>query len=350
MKNTRDPYIDNIRFILVTLVVLGHLMSPFKGDSDIVYLMNNFLSSFRMPALILLTGFFTKKFHEKGYIEKITIRVFIPFLIFQLLYNLDHWQSINWLMPSFGLWFLLSLYWWNLLLFIFTKLNRPIITSLIIGIGIGVVEGAGHEFSLSRTLVFFPFFLLGHYLDKSAFESFKAPKAKMWSLLSAITSLIILSVIPLDVSRDYLLGRSSFDTMGIGVLNGVSLRIAFYFVMLLGILFLFPWIPKKSTSFTLSGRRTAFIYILHLPIIGFLKSIGWSDGLSLWKMIILLPLSYGIARLLSQKNVVSLTKYLVVGEIVNSLRLVSKKGINTILHLIENMNLGKQLKSKKKSF
>ncbi|WP_078548759.1 hypothetical protein [Litchfieldia alkalitelluris] len=45
----RDPYIDNARFILVTLVVFGHLISPYRNENEIVYVINNFLASFRMP-------------------------------------------------------------------------------------------------------------------------------------------------------------------------------------------------------------------------------------------------------------------------------------------------------------
>ncbi|QST00649.1 acyltransferase family protein [Pontibacillus sp. ALD_SL1] len=313
-KSKRDPYIDNARFILVLLVVLGHIISPFKNDSNIIYFMNNFLTSFRMPALILLTGFFSKKFLETGYIEKITIRLFVPFLIFQVLYNLDHWHSINWLLPSFGLWFLLSLYWWNLLLFIFTKLHNPVITAIVAGIGIGLVEGAGHEFSLSRTFVFFPFFLLGYYLDKRAFEKFKGIQAKKWSILSVASSFIMLSLLPLDLSRDFLLGRSSFHTMDVGAINGIGLRVIFYIIMGLGVVAFLPWIPKTNKPFTIGGRRTAFIYILHLPLVEWMRDSGWGDEFSYWLILLSLPLAYMIAKLLSQRFIISIAKYVVVGE------------------------------------
>ncbi|MCD5324890.1 MULTISPECIES: acyltransferase family protein [Pontibacillus] len=310
----RDPYIDNARFVLVLLVVFGHLISPFKYENDVVYFINNFLTSFRMPALILLTGFFSKKFLDTGYIEKITIRLFVPFLIFQFLYNLDHWQSINWLMPSFGLWFLLSLYWWNLLLFIFTKLNKPVVTAIAAGIGIGLVEGAGHEFSLSRTFVFFPFFILGYYLNKGAFDVFKKEQAKKWGLLSAGLSVIILSLLPLDITRDFLLGRSSFETMNIGVLEGIGLRGVYYVVMGLGIVAFLPWIPKTTKPFTIGGRRTAFIYILHLPIMEWMRHNGWGSEFSLLLVCISLPLAYTIATILSQRIITDTAKYVVLGE------------------------------------
>ncbi|WP_335871373.1 acyltransferase family protein [Bacillus sp. 2205SS5-2] len=193
MKTSRDPFLDNSRFLLVLIVVFGHLISPFKENHEFIYSLNNFLSSFRMPALIMITGFFSKKFYKAGYIEKITIRLLIPFLIFQFFYKYNASLSINWFSPSFGLWFLLSVYSWNLLLFVFTRLKQPIIFSIIIGVGIGLVDSAGHYISVSRTFFFFPFFLMGYYADQAHVEWIKTSKAKMVSIFSITFSIFLLS-------------------------------------------------------------------------------------------------------------------------------------------------------------
>ncbi len=60
----RDPYLDNARFLLVSLVVLGHMLSPVRGEHELIYKFNNLLSLFRMPALIFVTGFFAKSYYK----------------------------------------------------------------------------------------------------------------------------------------------------------------------------------------------------------------------------------------------------------------------------------------------
>ncbi|OZM58643.1 hypothetical protein CIB95_03485 [Lottiidibacillus patelloidae] len=319
MKVNRDPYIDNARFILVVLVVIGHLISPFKDNNEIIYFINNFLASFRMPALIYLTGFFSKKFYKEGFIEKITIKLLFPYLIFQLIYNFNPTLSINWFNPSFGLWFLLSVYSWNLLLFIFTRLKKPIIFALIIGVGIGLVENAGHYFSISRTFVFFPIFLIGFYTEKVHLEWFKKKQAKLLSVIALIVSFTILSYFSVLETRGLMLGKTSYSNLDFSNLEGIYLRALFYVIMLLGVVFYLPWVPKKQNCLTNFGQVTAYIYILHLPIIGFLYNIGWFYAYESWKVITSPALALFISILLCSKPVILIMKPFVTGEAVSKL-------------------------------
>ncbi|RNF39849.1 acyltransferase family protein [Planococcus salinus] len=269
----RDPFFDNARFILVALVVLGHLVSPVREGSDILFFANNFLASFRMPALILITGYFTKRFHQdKGkFLKQISVNIFIPYLMFQIFYL---WMEGlagslpevlgNLFAPTFGMWFLLSLFTWNLLLFPFAKLKHPIFTAVLIALGIGWVDQAGEFLSISRTFVFFPLFLVGHYVRKDQLEWFKTGKAKMLGVLSLVGSLLMLSVFSLEEARNALLARHPYAEIADSALEGTWLRLVFYFIMILGIFAFLPWVPKKKLIFTPLGMRTAYIYILHL--------------------------------------------------------------------------------------
>ena len=44
-----------------------------------------------MPAFILVSGFFAKGFYQKGYISKITKKLILPYLIFQLIYSIYYY-------------------------------------------------------------------------------------------------------------------------------------------------------------------------------------------------------------------------------------------------------------------
>ena len=76
---------DNIKFILIFLVVLGHLLevsSPFPGK-DVLY---KLIYSCHMPVFIFISGFFAK-FHS----SKIVFHQIYPYVLFQGLYIAFHY-------------------------------------------------------------------------------------------------------------------------------------------------------------------------------------------------------------------------------------------------------------------
>lgn len=320
----RDPYFDNARFILVVLVVLGHLISPVREENGVLFFTNNFLTSFRMPALILLTGYFTKHFRRDSplFIKQLAVGLFIPYLIFQVFYlGMDglagNWMQLwaNLFAPSFGMWFLLSLLAWNLLLFPFTKIKHPIFIAFLLAIGIGWVDVAGEYLSISRTLVFFPLFLIGHHLKKEQMEWFKKRKAKVLAVFSMVASSVTLSFFSLEQARNFLLARHSYADIAESAMEGSATRLIFYMVMLLGILAFLPWVPKKNMFFTHLGRRTAYIYLLHLFFVRVLIEIPlFSSDPGMLFFIVLLIVWPAIVFLVSSGTAVFLAKPVVEGK------------------------------------
>ncbi|WP_226669674.1 acyltransferase family protein [Metabacillus litoralis] len=324
--NKRDPFFDNARFILVALVVLGHLVSPARANSDTIYFANNFLASFRMPALILITGYFSKRFYKDGFFQKITLSIFIPYLIFQSFYSLlndviygHETLNVSLFYPSLAMWFMLSLFSWNILLLVFTKLKHPILISFLIGIGIGALDHAGHYLSISRTFVFFPFFLIGHYIGAESFNWLKRGYAKIISITSIGFSCLILSFFALPQARSYLLGRSPYIEIADSYVEGALFRIVFYFVMLLGIFSFFPWVSKRKTFFTHLSRRTAYIYILHILFIKIMYTLDLSSTIQPIHFIIVPIIWLVLTFFLSSDYVVQLTKPLIEGKIASGL-------------------------------
>jgi fucose 4-O-acetylase-like acetyltransferase len=322
----RDPYFDNARFILVALVVLGHLISPARHDSDIIFFANNYVGSFRMPALVLITGFFSKRFNQEGFYKKITLSILIPYLIFQCFYSVlndviyghEEIRAVL-LQPSFAMWFLLSLFFWNFLLPVFTKFKHPITISLFIGVGIGWLDSAGHYLSISRTFVFFPFFLIGHYLKSEHFNWFRKKFAKVVSLSSIGFSWLILSHFSLLEARLFLLARSPYAEIADSYLEGTLFRIIFYIVMMLGVVAVLPWIPKRETFFSYRGRRTAYIYLLHILVIKLISVLELPHGNQLWHFAVIPAVWLLITFATSSDFIVNLTRPLVEGKIANFL-------------------------------
>ncbi|WP_335872875.1 hypothetical protein [Bacillus sp. 2205SS5-2] len=98
------------------------------------------------------------------------------------------------------------------------------------------------------------------------------------------------------------------------------MRLVVYGVMMLGIFPFLPWVPKKRNFLSDYGQKTAFIYILHLPIIKVLHSVGWFESFYMWKIVISPVLALGFSLLLCSKPVLIIMNPFIAGDIVNKVR------------------------------
>lgn len=187
----RSAYFYNVKFILIFLVVLGHIISPFKGGDKVLFTSYSVIFLFHMPAFILISGFFSKGFRKKGYLAASFRKILLPYFIFQVLYSFFYYWSdttqsfeLDLLKPHWTLWFLLSLFCWNILLYIFAPLRwSGLFIAITIGALVGYIDNLGGYLSLSRTFVFFPYFLLGFLLkpDHIFFTSQVFTSTRFWN-------------------------------------------------------------------------------------------------------------------------------------------------------------------------
>ena len=158
----RNYYIDNIKAIVIFLMVFGHLLSSFKSiPAQYIYKVIYF---FHMPLLIYISGYLSK-FNFK----KILIQLALPFCVFRLLFvGFDFliYGKVQFIWNEFGiLWYLFSLILFKIMLHLIVKLisERYYLLFFIISIFTGLIAGfipLGEEFSFSRTFAFFPFFCI----------------------------------------------------------------------------------------------------------------------------------------------------------------------------------------------
>ncbi|WP_188206796.1 acyltransferase family protein [Alkalibacillus aidingensis] len=333
-KKTRDPFIDNARFLLVFLVVIGHLVLPIRDDHQFIKEINNILGLFRMPALILLTGFLSKGFMKPGYVKKIAIKLLVPYFIFQIIFGTYYYFLYNdpafefyLLSPQYTLWFLMSLFFWNLLLFVFTQIKYPLLIAIALGVGIGYISELGHYLSIHRTFVFFPFFLLGYYLN---IEHLKWVK-KRFIKIAAVTSFIVVYItfeyiLAPNESLEWLFGYTPYAGLGYDQWYAGFLRLVIYGLSLTMAFSFFAFVPDRETFFTKLGKRTAYIYILHGAIIEGLYELYLYDALGeIWDYLIILVYGAIITAVLGSKTTVRLTKPLIEGQIIEKYSIRFKK-------------------------
>ncbi|MGJ7912672.1 acyltransferase family protein [Neobacillus sp. LXY-1] len=320
----RSLYFDNAKFILIFLVVFGHVISPLKDNNEILFTLYSVIFLFHMPAFIFISGYFSKGFHKKGNFIKTVKRVLIPYLIFQFVYSIFYYVlgqestlKIDLLHPHWTLWFLLSLFYWNLFLYAFSKLKWVGLgIAVFIGIGIGYFDQIGSYLSLSRTFVFFPYFLFGFLLDS---KHLKVVKKVKHSTIIGFTVLLITMVLfaflfPKD-AIPWLLGDTSYanlDVKGIGLTNGI-IRASQYILTVIVMYGFLAMVPTKGFKMTDIGQRTLYIYLLHGFIIKTIQVIISDDTLNNLanQYLMLIVFSLGLCLLLGNYFIQKYTRPLI---------------------------------------
>lgn len=278
----RSKYFDNAKFILIFLVVFGHLISPLKEQDGFLFTLYSVIFLFHMPAFIMISGYFAKGYNKKGYLAKSIKKILIPYFIFQVIYSIYYYfngqeekLSFDFLHPHWTLWFLLSMFCWNLLLYLFAKLKwAGFALSIILGISIGYIDQVGSFLSISRTFVFFPYFLLGFLLNEDQLKRIIRTKYSLPIGLIIIAGTLIYfgTAFPKD-AVPWLLGDTSYANMGGKNISDGLIRGIQYVLTLIVVFSFMVLIPSVQFKVTKIGERTLYVYLFHGFIIKTIQTI-----------------------------------------------------------------------------
>lgn len=86
-KQNNILWIDYAKFIGIVLVILGHSFQTLRlTDNNLFYNLWQFIYLFHMPLFFIIAGFLYKHKYSKSNIKKIFYGLFIPYIIYQLIY------------------------------------------------------------------------------------------------------------------------------------------------------------------------------------------------------------------------------------------------------------------------
>ena len=168
---TREYQYDNLRFLLIALVVLGHLLEIAGGipGRKILY---DVIYSFHMPAFLFLSGMFARL--DRG---RFLFGLCLPYLALQMLYLSwarllgEQQTQLEFARPYWLLWYLFALMVYHVLLPIYDTPSRQgqvllVAGSFALALLAGFDRTIGYPWSASRVLVFQPWFLMGFYFRR----------------------------------------------------------------------------------------------------------------------------------------------------------------------------------------
>lgn len=314
----RNAYFDNAKLLLIYLVVFGHAIQPFTDDFKTMSTLYTWIYTFHMPAFIFLAGFFAKGARNLKYIFRLAKKLLVPYLIFQLLYTgyyffigKENWYTEHIFYPHWSLWFLISLFCWHMMLILYKKMPFYVglTVAVVIGVLVGYFDHVGQMFSLSRTFVFFPYFLLGYWTKVEHIHLLKQSLVRYGAALIMIAMLVAIYYMP-DINSGWLLASKSYDTLGMADVGGIA-RLMVYSTSTLMVVAVLAFIPERRFSFTYLGERTLYVYLLHGFIIQLFREYNLLSVNNLFDFIGIAVIAAAIVIILSSNIVVSLWQPLI---------------------------------------
>lgn len=268
MLKYRDYVFDNLKALLIILVVFGHIIEYF-GLCGIFLKIKGIIYVFHMPFFIFISGYFSKNIEKSE--NKAIKNILIPFFIFNTIYmimtnnniiNYEKAISINIFKAMYLYWYLLSLFFWKMLTKYVTKLKFPILLLFLVNLYIGLIDEANRFLSISRTIAFFPFFMLGYYIHEEHIEKIRKVSKKiiipLLIILLTITFILSNNIINVELFKN----AQSYHISGVRNLKGMAVR-CFQFIVAIGIsICLINLISANNNLMSKIGQKTITIYIL----------------------------------------------------------------------------------------
>lgn len=283
----RNHKIDNLKGVLIFLVVLGHGLELVRQDIWAARLLYVFIYQFHMPVFVFLSGC-TSKNLEKGRRNAVE-NFLVPFLALNIAWNVLHfmvtglyggleslekmvdhpWHSL--LTPAWTLWYILALFIWKILLPDLCRVKHVVFFSLCAGVFAGLFYEFNNFLALSRVIKLMPFFLFGYFYDMSKPRTLTLRKKLAAVAMLPLTIAYTYVVIHCGVPESFFWWDRSFAASGITDVGiGVLLSIVGY---LIG----FGWIfagnvlmTSKRIFLSRIGRHTLPVYYLHTYCIAIL--------------------------------------------------------------------------------
>ena len=257
----RDDGIDTLKGALIFLVVFGHLIETGLQDGGVVRAAYLAIYLVHMPLFVAVSGYLTKpQIDPARFVKGLIIPLILAEAAYRLFDLLLLQSGSSLIAPYWLLWFLWSLLCWRLLLPFWMKLPVPLALAFVASLAAGAVEAIGYAFSLSRTIYFFPFFILGHQLAGR-----KLPAGNMWVVPVIVLALMVLGIgfLPAEVSHRWLFGSLPYAAFEVSDIAGAAIRAAIYAASLVAGFAVVMLLPRQDATLAVLGRASLAVYVGH---------------------------------------------------------------------------------------
>ncbi|MFF2909075.1 acyltransferase family protein [Paenibacillus sp. NPDC057934] len=272
LEERGETFFLNLRFMLIVTVFIGNAIEPLVGGVNTMHQLYLWIFSFHMPLFVLVTGYFARKNLYGTAGRRLLLQIGLQYIIFQSLYSLldSTYFHVNGIQHSFFapyllLWFLASHAFWRLLLIGMRgwKLGAQLAFAIIAGVLVGYLQLDGVWFSISRTFVYLPFFVIGYHFSFPAFLRMYRKWAKASACICSILLLIPLGLWGTILPHGWLYGSMTYIQLGHHEWYAGLYRLGLYGWQFAASLAFLGWVPYRMGRMTDWGRRTLYVFLLH---------------------------------------------------------------------------------------
>ncbi|MDF2484983.1 MAG: hypothetical protein K0R46_1151 [Herbinix sp.] len=281
-EKSRDYLFDNLKAILIILVVWGHLLASMRAESNIIKSIYIFIFYFHMPAMVFISGYFSKNLEKVRNTSFVTILV--PYLILNVINYVfkitilgEDYFPFRFFNPNWGLWYLLTLFLWKFFLKDLIKIRYILPLSIVFAL----VSGFSKEFSefmvLGRMVCFLPFFLLGYYCTPEHVNKIRKGSKLRSILLLVLTGVWSAFVAFRDVIDTEVFFLRRYYPEGEEI-RAMLFRLLIYAVASVMTIALINLVTARKTFLSYIGTSTMTVYVLHIFTIPLLEKLElWKD-------------------------------------------------------------------------
>ena len=288
---------DNIKALLIFLVVVGHMTTDYAPDSWAVRWVTVWIFSFHMPAFVLTSGILHKRYITeeqaaagmKGTVrlrwDKVIGYILCAYALKVFLYysRMLIWPDPpwHWLSEHSIPWYLFVMAEYELLFYLMRRIDGKVKPWIIVAASFALCSAAGYFhlpaegdfFCLLRFFNFLPFYAIGYYLDMGEFNEWldrKWLRVTGWIVIAVSLAAFANGPWSIYGLRKWFTGRRSYEWL-LGEFDfapgsGWWIRLAvwaFALIMTIAVMAVIP--DREMVRVSVVGRRTLGIYFWHKP-------------------------------------------------------------------------------------
>lgn len=306
---------DNAKFLLMVLVVAGHLLQMgFLHGSRPARALYSFIYSFHMPLFIFLSGLFVRRetLNRQRVMQRSGWLLFLCLLtkLVGSAARIAVGHDANFSLVNYGdiSWFMLTLAAYTWLVYLLREAPAlPVgCVGLVCGLAAGYVPWIGTVLSLSRIVVFFPFFWLGCVVDHRRLSEVLQRRPVRVVCTVAVCAIVLLCFA--RTKRWYRLfelfkGKTCYKAVTqIKHCSWMHRLLAYAISTVVGAAALGATPRAHRDTMTLWGQRTLQVYLLHQSILYVLwngTGLVSACAQASWGWLVPLPLAAGLTVALS---------------------------------------------------
>lgn len=278
----RDPFLDNARYWVMLLVVVGHVLTALIDEVDAARAVYRWIYLFHMPVFILISGYTARNYSgSPRQVRRMVGTLVVPYLLVEFgLEVVEAWLagetlSLHLLEPTWLTWFIAALFVWRLTTPIWQAIRWPVPVAVACSL-IGGLAPVSDVLAIPQIIGYLPFYVAGMQLRREHFDRLRDWRVRIVSAVALAIAGAVCVLEPKDWLISWLYWRDAYAEAPLyaSPLDGMADRAA---IMVLGFVLAaaaLALVPHGQAWYSRMGQRTLYCYLLHGFVILWLEYYG----------------------------------------------------------------------------